>query len=37
MNKKRINDVLHMFHTKYEFMAEMFLYRTVCDLYKDNS
>ena len=30
INKKRINDVLHMFHTKYEFMVKIISYRTVC-------
>ena len=37
MDKKRINDVLHMSHTKYEFMVKIISYRTVCCLHMCNA
>ena len=30
MHRKLSNDLLHTFHTKYEFMVKIILYRTVC-------
>ena len=33
MQKKRSNDVPHMFDTNYEFMVKIILYRTVCSVF----
>ena len=30
IDKKHVDHIQHMIHTKYEFMVEMILHRTVC-------